>query len=110
MSGFPNQSGSDSWQVGFRRIDHADMNDGGRLGKRTAGLYRLVLEARSIASENGTISSDPQHPFLFFPALSIPTVRMGCRSRGACGDIGNARALMAEARQVTVRSMPKLLR
>jgi hypothetical protein len=44
VSGFPNLSDDDSWQVGFRRRDHTDRNGGGTLGNEDAdGSYAARL-------------------------------------------------------------------
>ena len=44
--GFPNQFFSDSWVVGCWRADHADTDDGTRLGDRGRGFPRGAVQAR----------------------------------------------------------------
>jgi hypothetical protein len=44
--GFPSPRINDSWLVGFRRIDHADADDGGGLDCRAGGVRRRLLPAR----------------------------------------------------------------
>src|SRR5918997_224240 len=46
MSGFPNEWICDSWRVGLRRADHADRDEGRRLGDRAGGVPGLALATR----------------------------------------------------------------